>query len=132
MKPVTWFNIPSDDLERASNFYNKVFGWELQPLSQEADDNLSYYTALTARSDASYTPQESGRVNGCIVKRSMGLQHPTVLIDVDDLDKALEAVLAAGGKKASEKIDLSSAGGVLQFVEDTEGNVIELWKQIDR
>lgn len=58
----------------------------------------------------------------------MGLQHPTVLIDVDDLEKALAAVLAAGGKKVSEKIDLSSAGGVLQFVEDTEGNVIELWK----
>lgn len=132
MKPVTWFNIPSDDIERASNFYKQVFGWELQPLSREADDNLSYYTALTARSDASYTPLESGRVNGCVVKRSMGLRHPTVLIDVDDLDKALEAVLAAGGKKAGEKIDLSSAGGVLQFVEDTEGNVIELWKEIGR
>jgi hypothetical protein len=35
------------------------------------------------------------------------------------------------GKKVSEKIDLSSAGGILQFVEDTEGNVIELWKQIE-
>jgi predicted enzyme related to lactoylglutathione lyase len=55
--------------------------------------------------------------------------HPTVLIDVDDLDEALAALIAAGGSK---NIDLSSAGGILQFVEDTEGNVIELWKQIDR
>lgn len=131
MKPVTWFNIPSDDLERAVTFYKEVFGWELQPLSREADDRLSYHTALTAESDANYAPLKAGRVNGCIVKRSMGLQHPTVLIDVDDLDKSLEAVIAAGGKKVSEKIDLSSAGGILQFVEDTEGNVIELWKPIE-
>lgn len=131
MKPVTWFNIPSDDLERAVTFYKEVFGWELQPLSREADDHLSYHTALTAESDANYAPLKAGRVNGCIVKRSMGLQHPTVLIDVDDLDKSLEAVIAAGGKKVSEKIDLSSAGGILQFVEDTEGNVIELWKPIE-
>jgi predicted enzyme related to lactoylglutathione lyase len=130
MKPVTWFNIPTDDIERASTFYKKAFDWQLQTFSQEENNNLSYRTALTTKSDPSYTPTDVGRINGCIVKRSMGLRHPTVLIDVDDLDEALGAVINAGGKKVSEKIDLSSAGGILQFVEDTEGNVIELWKEI--
>lgn len=130
MKAVTWFNIPSDNIERAGKFYKDAFDWELLPLSQEADDTLSYHTALSAKSDETYTPHERGQINGCIVKRSMGLQHPTVLVEVDDLETALSAVIAAGGKKMSEQIDLSSAGGVLQFVEDTEGNVIELWRSI--
>ena len=37
-------------------------------------------------------------LNGCIVKREMGLlPTPAVLIEVDDLDNAIEKVKKAGG-----------------------------------
>jgi len=124
---LTWFNIPSDDLDRAARFYKSVFGWQLLPISREEDERLDYQMVQTAESDEANNPTQPAIINGCIVRREI-LPHPTVLITVEDLDEAVQRVVAAGGKKVSEKIVLSSAGGVLQFAEDTEGNVIELWE----
>ncbi len=32
--PVTWFSIPSDDLDRATSFYTSAFGWQIEPLTK--------------------------------------------------------------------------------------------------
>ena len=33
MDPVVHFEIPADNLERAQEFYNRVFGWKMQPVA---------------------------------------------------------------------------------------------------
>jgi len=129
MNSVVWFNVPSDDLERATTFYRNVFGWRIQPLSVEREELLNYHTALTGKSDENLMPVSPGVVNGCIVKRKMGIPHATILIEVDDLDEAAERVKAAGGEVVSQKIRIENVRGTLILVKDTEGNIVEVMKQ---
>ena len=68
-------------------------------------------------------------LNGCIVKRSIGLPTPAVLVEVEDLDTAISKVVKAGGKVMTEKIPMASLGGIFVLVTDTEGNYVELFQQ---
>ena len=131
MNSVVWFNVPSDDLDRATTFYREAFGWRIQPLSIEKKDVLNYHTALTGESDENLNPLAAGVVNGCIVKREMGIPHATILIEVDDLDEAAKRVEAAGGEVVSQKIRIDNIRGTLILAKDTEGNIVEVFKQDD-
>lgn len=68
-------------------------------------------------------------MNGCIVKRVMGVPHATILIEVDDLDNAAKRIVEAGGEIVSRKIRIENVPGTLILVKDTEGNVVEVMKQ---
>lgn len=129
MNSVVWFNVPSDDLDRATTFYRDAFGWDIQPLSVENQEALNYHSALTGESDANLESLTAGVVNGCIVKREMGIPHATILIGVDDLDEAAKRVEAAGGEVVSQKIRIENIRGTLILMKDTEGNIVEVFKQ---
>lgn len=125
---VTWFSIPADDINRATTFYKEAFNWEILPETKEDEDVLSYYVALNSKSDGNYVSEERGVLNGCIVKRAIGLPSPAVLVEVDDLDAAVEKVKQAGGEIASEKVLMKSLNGHFVLVKDTEGNYVELFQ----
>ncbi|HYG83509.1 MAG TPA: VOC family protein [Verrucomicrobiae bacterium] len=127
MNPVTWFSIPADDTEKATAFYNKAFGWDIQPLTTEDNSDFDYNVALNSQSDENFDPLERARVNGCIVKKATGITTPVVLVEVDDLDQAIAKVTAAGGTVESEKIPMKSLNGVFVLVKDPEGNMIEVF-----
>lgn len=128
MNPVTWFSIPADDIEQAKVFYNKAFGWSVQPETKEADDRYSFNIALTSPdNDAEYNPTKPATVNGCIVKKATGITAPIVLLEVDNLDAAAQKVEAAGGSIVSEKILMKSLNGSFILVKDPEGNMLELF-----
>lgn len=126
--PVTWFSIPTDDMDRAATFYNRAFGWHIQPLTQEKNDVFSYHNSINSKSDDNLTPVERGIVNGCIVKRAIGLPTPSVLVEVDDLDEAIARIKEAGGTIVGEKISMPTLNAMLVFIKDTEGNYIEVFQ----
>ena len=126
--PVTWFSVPADDLEKATSFYHQAFGWKIEPLTKEADEAYDYNVVVSSPSDRDFTPSEPGRVNGCIVKRAIGLSTPAVLIEVPDLDEAAKKVVAAGGTVISKKIAMRSLNGEFILVKDPEGNTLELFE----
>lgn len=128
MNPVTWFSIPAEDTEKVNEFYRKAFGWKILPLTQESNHLYDFNVALTAESDEEFNPKQSGRVNGCIVKKAIGVDTPVVLIEVDDLDAAAQKVKAAGGTVVSEVIPMQSLNGAFMLVKDVEGNILELFK----
>lgn len=37
---VTWFSIPSDDIEKTAHFYATAFDWQIEPLTKE--DNSDF------------------------------------------------------------------------------------------
>lgn len=76
MNPVTWFSIPAEDVDRASAFYNKAFGWHVQPRTKEANDIYDYNVVTNSESDANFNPVSTARVNGCIVKKATGISTP--------------------------------------------------------
>lgn len=126
--PVTWFSVPADDLAKATSFYHAAFGWKIEPLTKEADELYDYNVVVSSPSDGDYTPSQPGRVNGCIVKRAIGLPAPAVLIEVPDLDEAARKVVAAGGTVISKKVTMRSLDGEFILVKDPDGNVLELFK----
>lgn len=72
-------------------------------------------------------PTKPAIVNGCIVKKAIGITTPVVLLQVDDLDTAAQKVEAAGGSVVSEKIPMESLNGSFILVKDPEGNMLELF-----
>jgi predicted enzyme related to lactoylglutathione lyase len=127
---VTWFSIPSDDIKRATAFYQKVFDWKVEPLTKEDNDVFSYHVVVNSEGDSNYVPHEKGTLNGCIVKREIGLPTPAVLIEVNDLDVAIEKVKQAGGELVTGKNPMKSLQGEFVLVKDTEGNYVELFTSI--
>jgi predicted enzyme related to lactoylglutathione lyase len=109
MKPVTWFSLPTDNMGRAIEFYRNVFDWDVQEATEESDALYNYHVMLNSESDDEAVPHTAGRINGCLVHRDIGLPHPAVLVEVEDLDKAVDAVIAAGGKRLRPMLTLATA-----------------------
>ena len=127
--PVTWFSIPSDDMERAASFYKSAFGWQIEPLTKEKNDDFSYNVMVNSKSDEDYVSEERGRLNGCIVKRKIGLPTSAVLVEVENLDNAIEKVKQAGGVVVTDRVDMPTLGGMFVLIKDTEGNYVEVFQK---
>ncbi len=65
MDKVVHFEIPTDDLSRAKEFYGSVFGWDLQTMEE-----MDYTIARTTSVDEQQMPTEPGAINGGMMKRS--------------------------------------------------------------
>ena len=125
MGKVVHFEIPTDDLDRAKTFYEKVFGWELSTMAMPGGGD--YTGATTTPVDETMTPTEPGAINGALVRRDEGNSAPVVTIDVDDIDAALEQITAAGGSTVTTRTAIPGMGAFAYF-KDSEGNVTGLWE----
>jgi predicted enzyme related to lactoylglutathione lyase len=115
-----WFEIHVTDLDRATAFYGKVFGWTFEPLSDSA---IGDYLVITTR---------SGAAAGGGLARTAGRTPPggastVVYLQVGDIDAGIESALAAGGSIHRPKGDIGGAHGYFAIVRDPEGNHIGLW-----
>ena len=129
--PVTWFSIPSSNPEATSQFYQDVFNWDIQPETKAPNSDFDYFVALNSSSDDMAVSHERGRINGCIVKRATGIEHPAILIDVDDFDLAKAKITENGGVIVSEIIPMESLNGSFFLAKDPEGNLMKVFKTND-
>lgn len=119
---VSWFEMPADDVKRASEFYGKVFGWATPPMGDDAT------FALTVKADENGNPTEIGGINGGFHKRQGASDAaPVVNIHVDDIDAKLEAVEAAGGRVIQPRTEVGEYGLSMALFSDTEGNVMGVY-----
>ncbi len=59
--PVTWFSIPSDDIEASARFYEQALGWELLPETKEDNEVFNYRVAPTPRATTNlFLTKEAG------------------------------------------------------------------------
>jgi predicted enzyme related to lactoylglutathione lyase len=120
---VVHFEIPADDFDRAHTFYQDAFGWNMQHMPE-----MQYTMVSTTETDEQGMPANPGAINGGMGQRqSPHAEHPTVVIGVDDIDKAVEKVSSAGGSALGEKMSVGDMGWAAYF-KDSEGNVIGLWQ----
>jgi predicted enzyme related to lactoylglutathione lyase len=122
MNKVIHFEIPADDIAKATKFYGNVFGWEFKAWSDE------YSLAITAKSDEDHNSLEPGAINGGIQKRSHRAKTPTFVIQVDSIDNTLKNIETLGGKVAIPKESIADMGFYAQF-DDPEGNRIGLFQE---
>jgi uncharacterized protein len=119
VKPVGWFEIYVDDMQRARAFYEGVFGVTLENLpSPDLGEMWAFGGAM----------DESNGASGALVKmEGFGPGAGGTIVYFICADAAEEAGRAAtlGGTVVQEKMSIGDYGFVA-LVSDTEGNVIGL------
>ena len=124
MGKVVHFDIPTDDMARASGFYRSVFGWQLMDMSAQGMD---YTLAMTTPVDEQQQPTEPGAINGGMMKRSDEIPNPVITIDVPSIDATLKDIEAQGGSTIAPRQEIPGMGAYAYF-KDSEGNVMGLWE----
>ncbi|GAA3667649.1 hypothetical protein C8D88_111198 [Lentzea atacamensis] len=112
------FELPADDLARATAFYREVFGWAAQKLPFE-------YVLV----DTDGEPVDPQDADGGISPRTEFVQGPVLIIEVPSIDDVAPKVTAAGGTLLNAKERVGDYG-FSQYVKDSEGTVLCLWESI--
>jgi uncharacterized protein len=118
MDPVILFELPATDMQRAKAFYEKVFGWNINSSYDR------YFYAHTTETDEKIYSQSPGVINGAIQKKDDIITSTRIVINVSNLDNALDKVLAEGGRIFVPKTKIP--GGYYSVIYDTEANEINL------
>jgi predicted enzyme related to lactoylglutathione lyase len=119
---VVHFEIPADDVNRAQEFYQSAFGWNLNPIPE-----VNYTMVGTTPTNEQGMPTDPGAINGGMLKREPPVTSPVITIDVEDIDKALEKIGTLGGSTVQPKQSVMDMGFAAYF-KDSEGNLMGLWQ----
>lgn len=78
-------------------------------------------------------PSTPGAINGGFFPRKPDwpAQHPSVVIAVDDIGKAMALVKKAGGSVLGEPMEIPGIGKYVSFI-DTEGNRVSMLQPLPR
>lgn len=114
--PISWFEIPTTDFERARHFYEQVFSVELQ-LEETPEFKMGIF------------PHPNPGVGGCITSGKNYQPSATgtlvYLYAGDDLALALARAVNLGGKVVLPKTSIGEHGYIALF-NDSEGNTVGL------
>lgn len=124
MNPVVHFEIPAVDRKRVSEFYTKAFGWKTEMLGE---DMGNYVLATTTQVDDKRMPKQPGMINGGFYVKNdeWPAQYPSVVISVDDIKKAMQEIMQAGGVVLGEPMEIPGVGVYVSFF-DTEKNRLSI------
>jgi len=118
---ISWFEIPSSDLARATKFYETIFGVSLIPMDMPSikmrmfpiDDQMNGIGGAVVDSGGFHTPSKT--------------DGPLVYLNGNpDVQTVLDKVEKAGGSIMVPKTEISPDYGYMAVIIDTEGNRIGL------
>ncbi len=118
---ISWFEIGTTDLGRATRFYEAIFGISLIPMDMPnikmrmfpLDDMMTQVGGALVDSGGFHKPS--------------GTDGPLIYLNGNpDLQSVLDKVEAAGGKIMMPKTEISPKYGFMAVIIDTEGNRIGL------
>jgi hypothetical protein len=124
MDKVVHFEIPADDVPRASEFYRSIFGWELQAMPE-----MDYTLVRTVAVDERQIPTEPGVINGGLMRRTPDAATPIITVDVLSIDATAKAIEEAGGSIVRPRTEIPGMGAFAYF-KDSEGNTVGLWENL--
>lgn len=117
---ISWFEIPSTDLDRATKFYETIFSLQLAPMDMP---NIRMRM---------FPIEDMSGVGGAVVDsggfhKPSGTEGPLIYLNGNpDLQKVLDKVEEAGGKVLVPKTVITPEYGSMAVIIDTEGNRIGL------
>lgn len=117
MNPVSYFEIPVVDLDRAVMFYGAVFGCAFERNHVDGNE-MAFFPYAESRPGAS----------GALAKGDSyvpGRAGVRIYFDVGDIQQTLQKALDAGGKVLYPETAVGAFGRVAE-IEDSEGNCIGL------
>jgi len=116
MPRVVHFEIHADDPQRAVNFYQGVFGWDIKKWEGPED----YWLVTTGKAP------EPG-IDGAILQRKGPINGDSVIayvcsVDVPSVDDAIAKITSHGGTIVLPKMPVPGVGWLV-YGKDTEGNI---------
>ena len=112
---INWFEIPVNDIDRASKFYGEVLAGELNKMDMMG-------------TQMAFLPMEGEGVGGALCQSEMhkpSAEGAVVYLNGgEDLSAPLSRVESAGGKVVMPKTKISDEVGYMAFFFDTEGNKV--------
>ena len=114
--PVAFFEIISDDQDRARQFYTELFGW-----SAQTDPSMGDYALLDTGNG------QDGVGGGLGPSSAEDAAGVRVYMRVDDLDAYLAKAEKLGGTTVVSPTDLPSGYGRIAMFADPDGNKVGLW-----
>ena len=126
MDKVVHFELTADNLERAKKFYEDVFNWKIEDAQMPG---MEYMMVHTTEVDEKMMPKTVGAINGGIMKKGFGVISPVVVINVRDINEAIDKIKKAGGKTVMDTQKVGNMGLYSRFI-DSEGNVLGIWQDL--
>jgi uncharacterized protein len=117
---ISWFEIPTTDLDRAQKFYETIFGITLIPMDMP---NIKMRM---------FPVEDMTGVGGALVTtdgfhKPSATDGPLIYLNGNpDVQNVLDKVEKAGGKIMAPKMEISPEYGFMAVIIDTEGNRIGL------
>ena len=116
--PISWFELPATDLDRATAFYQRVLGNEMR---RETCSGIAM----------AIFPYLEGHPSGAVVSMPQLVSHDNgtlVYLNAgDDLSAALARVPSAGGTVVMPKTAIGNDIGHFALFIDSEGNRVGLY-----
>ncbi len=114
MARVVHFDISAENVKRAIQFYESIFGWKFT----KWEGPMEYWMIST-------DPQDRPGIDGGLSKRESTDAKVTNTIEVESIDQTLDKIVKAGGKIIQPKGPIPGVGYFAQCA-DTEGTVFGL------
>lgn len=117
MSTFVHFDLPTNDIERAKEFYKKLFGWQFKNIPE-----MNYYLIETV------DDKGNKGLGGGMGKRTNSEERIVNYIGVKSIDNHTKKIQKLGGKIIKTKMPVPG-WGYLAVCEDTEGNIFGLWEE---
>ena len=114
---VTHFEIPSDNPEKAAQFYTAAFGWQIQKWGGPQE----YWLVRTGDGQPG--------IDGGILRRGGPFDRVINTINVDDVDASTQSVKQLGATLVGDKITIPDVG-YLQYAQDPDGNIFGMMQPV--
>ena len=120
-KTIVHFEIPAENVEKLSKFYQELFGWKFihSPIP-----GMDYWLIHTVPIDDQGMPERPG-INGGMYVKENEMQIPTNWISVEDIDVYSKKLVDLGGKIIVEKMEIPDIGWTAVGI-DPEGNQVAM------
>jgi uncharacterized protein len=110
-QPVVHFEIGCRDSGRTGDFFERLFGWQMQPMGPATMINTGAGSGIQGHISAlGHEP----------------FQYTTFYVQVDDVQAYLDKAAALGGKTVVPPVEIPT--GTFAWFADLDGNTIGLWK----
>jgi uncharacterized protein len=110
-QPVVHFEIGCRDIAKTSEFFGKLFGWQMQAMGPASMIDTGAGSGIQGHISALGHEQHN---------------YTTFYVQVDDVQAYLDKVGALGGKTIVPPMAIPT--GTFAWFADPEGNTVGLWK----
>jgi uncharacterized protein len=118
---ISWFEIPATNLDRATKFYETIFGVSLIVMDMD-NIKMRMFPLDDMMNDVGGAVVDSGGFH-----KPSATDGPLIYLNGNpDLQNILDKVVAAGGAIMVPKTEISPEYGFMAVIIDTEGNRIGL------